>query len=227
MTFFYSLTRDFISCLESFGLQQHVSVPTHSKGHTLDLICCSGVSPIDLSADELPITDHFLLSVDFALPLSSTKSPCTISFRNIEHIDIGSLSAGIKSLPDITNLSSPDDLESHCNTGLQNILNSFAPLKTRSVCFSQSVLWITPELRLMKAKGRQIERLSRKTGLAVHKDIYKNHIIYIQYKNCIIQTKSTYLILNVPMKVTPRLCFHYISLSLTLLTILPSLNIFL
>ena len=47
------LTKDFTSCLESFGCQQHTTFPTHSKGHILDLICCSGVTPSDLTADEL------------------------------------------------------------------------------------------------------------------------------------------------------------------------------
>ncbi len=38
-----SFTRDFNSCLDSFGLHQYVGFPTHSKGHTLDLVCCLGV----------------------------------------------------------------------------------------------------------------------------------------------------------------------------------------
>lgn len=31
-------TRDFTSCLEGFGFQQHINVPTHTKGHILYLI---------------------------------------------------------------------------------------------------------------------------------------------------------------------------------------------
>ncbi len=45
-----SFTRDFNSCLDSFGLHQYVDFPTHSKGHTLDLICCLGVTPLDCTA---------------------------------------------------------------------------------------------------------------------------------------------------------------------------------
>jgi hypothetical protein len=43
-----------------------------------------------------------------------------------------------------------------------NILNSLAPLKNRSVSFSVSAPWFNPYLRLMKAKGRQLERLHKK-----------------------------------------------------------------
>ena len=90
----------------------------------------------------------------------------------------------------IHNLSSPDDLVSHYNNGLNNILNSLAPLKTRSVSFSVSAPWFTPDLRLMKAKGRQLERLHRKTGLSIHKEMYKNHILH--YKESIASTKTHY-----------------------------------
>ncbi len=67
---------------------------------------------------------------------------------------------------------------------------SLAPLKTRSVSFSLSAPWFTSELRLMKAKGRQVERLYRKTGFVVHKDMHKNHVLH--YRDCIAQTKSNY-----------------------------------
>ena len=40
--------KDFTSCLDSFGLRQHTDFPTHSKGHSLDFICCFGVTPLKL-----------------------------------------------------------------------------------------------------------------------------------------------------------------------------------
>lgn len=154
----------------------------------MDLICCSGVSPSDHTADEHPITDHFLLSFNVRLPLSVTKLPRLVSFRNIKDINLISLSSSTHSLMDTHHLTTLEELVSHYNTGLHSILNSLAPLKTRSVSFSRSGPWFTPELRLMKAKGRQLERLHRKTGQIVHKDIYKNHMLH--YKDGISQTKS-------------------------------------
>ncbi len=195
----HPLTRDFTSCLESSGFQQHTHVPTHSKGHILDLICCSGITPIDCTAAELPITDHFLLSFNVNVTLSTKISPPhLISFRNIMDINMDSLSSSIDSLLDIGNLSTPEELVSYYNTGLHDILNSLTPLKTRSVSFSLSAPWFTPELRLMKAKGRQLERLHRKTGLTVHKEMYKNH--FLHYHNLICSnegnTKSLFSLFN-------------------------------
>ena len=58
------------------------------------------------------------------------------------------------------------------NDGLQTLLNSRAPLKT-----SHSGPWFSPHLHQLKAKGRQLERLSSKTGLTVHKQMHHAHIL--------------------------------------------------
>ncbi|KAI2647462.1 hypothetical protein H4Q32_023878 [Labeo rohita] len=186
------LTKDFISCLDSFGFLQHITFPTHSKGHTLDLICCSGVTPINITADELPITDHFLISFTVELTLSIIKTPRHITFRNIKNINLATLTTIIDSsaILDINDFSTPDGLVFHYNTGLLNILNSLAPLKTRPVSFTVSAPWFTTDLRLMKAKGRQLERLYKKTGLTIHKELYNNHILH--YRDSIATTKSQY-----------------------------------
>jgi len=57
----HPLTKDFTFCLDSFGLLQHIHFPTHSKGHILDLVCCSGLTPLNCSAVDLPISDHMLI----------------------------------------------------------------------------------------------------------------------------------------------------------------------
>ncbi len=54
-------TKDFLSCLDSFGLKQFIDFPNHSKGHTLDLLCCTGITPFDCSSRDLSISDHKLV----------------------------------------------------------------------------------------------------------------------------------------------------------------------
>ena len=92
-------TKDFTSCLDSFGLQQHIDFPTHSKGHILDLICCSGVTPLHCCASDLPISDHKLISFDVMLRLSRISMPRSISFGNIKDIDLSALSNGLMIFP--------------------------------------------------------------------------------------------------------------------------------
>ena len=122
--------------------------------------------------------------------LSPQHSPRVISFRNIKSINPDALSAAINCLLNTHNPFTSNDLASHYNNSLYTILNSLAPLKTRSISFSTSAPWFTSKLRQMKAKGQQLERLYRKTGLVVHKDMHKNHILL--YKDCIFQTKLNY-----------------------------------
>uniref|UniRef100_A0A1A8A119 Endonuclease/exonuclease/phosphatase domain-containing protein n=1 Tax=Nothobranchius furzeri TaxID=105023 RepID=A0A1A8A119_NOTFU len=102
------MTREFLSCLESFGLSQFVDVPTHIKGHTLDSVCCSGVIPTNCAADELPLTDHFLLSFNVTLCLSAIHSPHLISFRNLKSIDMDTLSTNSDNIKIPDHLSRPD-----------------------------------------------------------------------------------------------------------------------
>lgn len=186
----HTLTKDFTSCLDSFGLQQHIGFPTHSKGHVLDLVCCSGVTPFNCSAVHLPISDHMLVSFNLSFSLSKIKQSRVMSFRNIKNINLADLTTGINNFPIINHLCTLDQLVSIYNDGLQTLLNSLAPLKTRTISFSHSAPWFTPHLRQLKAKGRQLERLSRKSGLAVHKQMYHDHIL--RYKDALSSAKSEY-----------------------------------
>uniref|UniRef100_A0AAR2LBI4 Endonuclease/exonuclease/phosphatase domain-containing protein n=1 Tax=Pygocentrus nattereri TaxID=42514 RepID=A0AAR2LBI4_PYGNA len=184
------LSRDFTSCLDSFGLQQYINFPTHSKGHILDLVCCSGVTPTHCKADLFSLSDHKLISFNVNIIASKICVPRVITFRKINDIDPVIFSSAISDLPFVHSLSTLDELISHYNVNLQNLLNAFAPLKHRSVSFARSAPWFTSNLRLLKAKGRQLERLFRKTGLTIHREMYDNHILY--YKDCIVSAKSAY-----------------------------------
>ncbi|KAI2646131.1 putative calcium-binding protein [Labeo rohita] len=79
--------KEFLSCLDSFGLQQFIKVPTHSEGHTLDLVCCSGVIPDNVITSDLSLSDHMLVSFNVVLSISKSNLSRTITFRNIKNID--------------------------------------------------------------------------------------------------------------------------------------------
>ena len=82
-----SHTRQFNSCLDTFGYQQLVNFPTHKKGHSLDLIICAGVTPNNCTADLFPPSDHHFLSFTVNLSFSKSISTHTIHFRNIKDIN--------------------------------------------------------------------------------------------------------------------------------------------
>ena len=65
---------NFTSLLDCLGITQHVNLPTHNKGHILDLICCTDIS------------DHKAILFDIHTQLHKAKVQWTVSFRNIKHI---------------------------------------------------------------------------------------------------------------------------------------------
>lgn len=102
-----------------------------------------------------------------------------ITFRNIKNIDPQLLSSSIAELP-VT-----DSVDCY-NSALSSILDVEAPLKERVVSFTRSSTWYTNELRALKAEGRKIERLYKKSGLTVHKLMFEE-----QQMKCHLALKST------------------------------------
>ncbi|KAL7399539.1 hypothetical protein ABVT39_026153 [Epinephelus coioides] len=84
----------------------------------------------------------------------------------------------------------PNELVNYNNNTLSSCLDQLALIKTKSVSFTHSAPWYTPELRQMKSHKRQLERLHKKTGLTVHRQAYTDHLR--QYKAALNTARSTY-----------------------------------
>uniref|UniRef100_A0A8C6LY00 Reverse transcriptase domain-containing protein n=1 Tax=Nothobranchius furzeri TaxID=105023 RepID=A0A8C6LY00_NOTFU len=182
------LTRDFTSCIDSFGLKQHINFPTHSKGHILDLVCCSGITPAQCIASSFPLLDHKLFMFNVTIKASKTLIPRNIALRKINNINLDAFSSAISDLQPAHTTSSPEDIVFNYNFNLNSILNTFAPIKQRSVSFNRSAPWFNFDLHCLKSEGHRLERLFKKTGLTIHKDLYKNHVLH--YKDSIHTAKS-------------------------------------
>ncbi len=114
------------------------------------------------------------------MPLSRT-----VNYRKWKSIDVPDFSAFVDSslscfLPSDTVLSSG--------------LDSFAPMKSRTVAFVRSAPWYTDELRLMKAACRKLERRWRISGLSLHNQAWKEHLH--EYKAEIISVRSEIIFLK-------------------------------
>ncbi|KAM9335590.1 carbohydrate sulfotransferase 12-like [Symphorus nematophorus] len=57
----------------------------------------------------------------------------------------------------------PSDLTDYYNHTLSSYLDQLTPIKTKTVSSMHSAPWYTPELRVMKTRARQLERLRNKT----------------------------------------------------------------
>ena len=118
---------DLMSLLDCFSIAQHVLDPTHTKGHTLDLVCSTGISPCHLQCDDLAISDHLAISFSVPVPLPSQPSKQTITFRKTKQVCASLLSSTLA-----THLATPppntyvDGLVEHNNTALSLSLESVA-----------------------------------------------------------------------------------------------------
>lgn len=185
------MTTDFVSLLECFDLKQHVDCSTHIKGHTLDLVISHGLFLSQFSVTDLGLSDHF--AILFSMELSHTNiSPFrTVNYRNWKSIDLNDFSAFIESSLSGLTLSDPLEVNiSLLNTVLLSGLDLFAPMKSRSVAFVRSAPWYNGELRSRKAAGRKLERKWRTSGLNVHYQAWKDHLL--EYKAEIVSVRSQY-----------------------------------
>ncbi len=159
----------FLSVLDYFDVSQYIDFPMHSHSHTLDLLCTVGIDNVGAEGHKLGTSDHKIIVFCFPLLLVKPKTKTTISYRNLKSVTTDNFSVAIAASPlsSALNLLNPDEILSTYNES-SNVLDVLAPLKTRTVPSAHSSPWFTPELRVMKAKSRHLERLNKKSLFVVH-----------------------------------------------------------
>ena len=175
----------FNSILQSFGLVQHVNEPTHVCGHILDVVI---TRETDRSVSDVIITDpglsdnsgktakdHFavVFNAKAAKPAPIRK---TVSYRKYKSIDLESFKADIMKsdlLGQITEFSDADDLVDAYKTEMSDLIDKYAPLRTKCITLRPSCPWYTEDLHNAKHLKRKLERKWQKTRLTVDHEIYR------------------------------------------------------
>uniref|UniRef100_A0A3B3HT49 Reverse transcriptase domain-containing protein n=1 Tax=Oryzias latipes TaxID=8090 RepID=A0A3B3HT49_ORYLA len=166
---------EFLELLDTLQLTQHVKEPTHSKGHTLDLAITDTAPITNMEVYDLGVSDHKVISLELALAHQHKNTKREIYFRNLKNIDHAAIQEDIQKLSLPSPLTSVNESVDRYNSTLHNILQSHAPLKSRTVSFTRSAPWYTEELRILKRLGRTMERRLIKNNLTVHKQAYRDH----------------------------------------------------
>ena len=161
-------TKKFMDLLETFSLSLHVSCPTHSSGHTLDLIITRSSDDVVLSSPKatFAISDHFIIQcpIGFPRPALSCKE---LTFRKLKNIDIAEFSGDIASsmLCRSVHWDNIDALSDCFNMTLTDILDKHAPLKTRTMINRPRIPWFNDDIKLLKRRRRRLEKKALKTDL--------------------------------------------------------------
>ncbi|CAL9705986.1 unnamed protein product [Knipowitschia caucasica] len=180
---------EFLDLLDCLSLQQHVDVPSHSKGHILDLVITDSVPISKPHVYDIGVSDHKVISIDLP-PHNLCKPQHSLTFRNLKNINQTDLNLDITNLVSNAPNTSIDDSVNHYNTALQNLLNIHAPVKSRTVTFTKSAPWFTNELRQLKTAGRALERCAVKNNLTVHNLAYRDH--QKRYSRALTTARSQY-----------------------------------
>jgi hypothetical protein len=169
-------SQSFLNLLESFGLKQNVSLPTHSSGHILDLFISRSDSSLltNCSVIDPCLSDHCAVVTTLNVPCYVRPSRCKHSFRNLSKINLENFSNDIRSselysLP-VSNLS---EYYSLFKSTVTSLLNKHAPLKTVNRSTKVSQPFITAEIRKAKTIRSRLETIHRRTKSVTDRENYK------------------------------------------------------
>ena len=147
--------------LESTGLKQHVTAPTHISGHTLDLI-------ITRLSDQLDICSPWTVYLfSDHMPVYSKLQVCKpalkrsdITFRKIRSINKKLLRNEISDTDLCKNLLSYnlDSLVNAYNNTFKSVLDHYAPAITKTVVKRPTVPWFNDGVKSAKKEKRRAER---------------------------------------------------------------------
>ena len=187
----------FKQALYSLNLTQHVTAPTHIKGHTLDLIITRAqddiISPVThhppVMSDHQPLIFHLQAP---KLPPEKKK----ISFRKIKEIDEKKFQHELSQSPLITSPSSTlDGLVSQYESTLSTLLDAHAPVITREVLVRHHTPWFNEDVQAAKWQRRQAERRWRKSPIAVNLELLREARSHVN--NVVRKAKVTYYQKNI------------------------------
>ena len=171
-------TQHLNSLLDIFSLKQHVNVPTHKLGNTIDLLCTrdsdTGIDCINI-IDEL-VSDHF--AVHFNLATCRPPLPKkTVAPRHFKSVDLVTFKEDFKN-SSLSHLFSedPDELAKlYYDQQLTELLDKHAPVKTKTVTIRPLAPWYTDDIQSLRKEVRYAERRSRRTRENKHSDEYHDH----------------------------------------------------
>lgn len=166
----------FATLLETFDLSQHIYNPTHSSGHTLDLLITKSSSIVpDFYLTDPHLSDHH--AIIYKLPMSSCIRPSRIvkEIRKFSIINTDDFSNDIISSSLYSDPSSTLSIfTKQFHDILTSILDKHAPLKTVSCRSTPNKPYYTPEIAIQKSLRSKLETIYRNNNSKENKDNYKH-----------------------------------------------------
>ena len=155
--------RKLLNVLSSYNFTQHVNVPTHLLGHTLDLVMTrTNLSVTLLPVDPPSLSDHAFVVAEVDCQSLSCQSFDTRIVRNWRSLDVDALATDLCCSELVLKL--PDDVDAAfaCyDTTLRSLVDKHAPLRTKRISHRTTARWFDDECRASKRRTRKLERKYR------------------------------------------------------------------
>ena len=185
-------TKKLTSLLKSFDMKQHVDVPTHVSGHTLDAIisrCNDTIEITNITADNY-ISDHCFTSFNINKPKSKLTTK-EVTFRKWNKLDEKDFIQDIDNkFAEINDCTDVDVLVKRFDTSIIDIIDKHLPQKTKTCVVRPAIPWYSDYLREFKRFRRKIESIYMKFKNDIAKEIYNK--IKIRYSAAVSYAKAQY-----------------------------------
>ena len=160
--------------VDIYNLKQHVDVPTHIKGHTLDIVITPNKQCVEnLRVTNIDLSHHFLIDFNAALMLESMKEQRKISYRS-KNIDMVKFREDVRET--LLALPQSDDLDEKVasyNTSLAHVVDKHAPVLTKTITVVPDAPWFDAEYANLRKLRRKAEKKYRKSNLETDKKVYQ------------------------------------------------------
>ena len=156
-------TQEFMRLLYINNMENHVSVPTHVSGHTLDLVLAPVgtdlVGGLEVFPIDCGVSDHALLTFELNVtrPAANLKTITFRSYRGLNEIHAGNIIEGNllgNIAPGLTSMQ----LVNSYNRELASLRDQFCPLITKDIRVKDNAQWYDHRIVSLRRQRRKAER---------------------------------------------------------------------
>ncbi len=178
----------FLDILNSIGVRQHVSGPTHCWNHTLDLIMSHGidVNGVEVLQQSDDISDHYLVLCKLHIAKAVNSTP---SYKYGRTITSTTKDCFVSNLPDFLSISNSaeklDDVTETMDSLFSSNLDTVAPLRLRQIKEKSPTPWYNEHTHALKRAARKWSAGGEKKSKGISYGLAgKYPILQKSIKNC-------------------------------------------
>lgn len=168
------VSRQFLDLISASGFRQHIELPTHQHGHTLDLVIsrCADNILHNCGVLDKGISDHYVINCDLNLEKLHVRRT-QIRSRNYRLINQENFSNELDAV--VQNMSRFDEVNEQVeffNKAICDVLDRHCPVSVRMRRDRPCGPWYDDNIHLLKRIKRKSERKWRKTNQSADRDIF-------------------------------------------------------